>query len=221
MDHFLFHLINERWTHPALDLFMAAISNVDIWKPLLVLIALALLIWGRFRGRAFILCLLVSLLVAENVTNVLKTFIDRRRPKQVEAVRMVELQRTRPEFLTLFKKPRIRVSDQSDHNRSGPSFPSGHTSNNTVIAVCSTLFFRKRGWLYWIVAAAVGYSRIYLGAHWPSDVIGTVFLATGETLLVVAGMEAAWRHFGPRFLPHVAERHGSLIWNNQQIEKSA
>src|SRR5205085_11458125 len=126
-----------------------------------VLIALVLVIWGGFHGRAFILCLLVSLLIAENVTNVLKTFVDRRRPKQVQRVRMVELERTRPEFLTLFKKPHIRYSDQSDHNRSGPSFPSGHTSNNTVIAVCSTVFFRRRGWLYWIVAAAIGYSRIY------------------------------------------------------------
>jgi hypothetical protein len=68
---------------------------------------------------------------------------------------MVELQRARPEFLTLFKKPRIRFSDQTDRNRSGPSFPSGHTTNNTVIAVCCTIFFRRRGWFYWIVAANI------------------------------------------------------------------
>ena len=36
MDQAVFHLINERWTHPALDLFMAAISDVTIWKPFLV-----------------------------------------------------------------------------------------------------------------------------------------------------------------------------------------
>src|SRR5947209_18207284 len=110
MDQAIFHVINQRWTNPVLDLFMAGLSNVEIWKPFLLLLGLAMIIWGGFHSRAFLLCLLVSLLMAENVTNVLKTFVDRRRPKQVQAVRMVELQKARPEFLTLFKKPRIRFS---------------------------------------------------------------------------------------------------------------
>lgn len=52
-----------------LDLLMAAISNVEIWKPLLILIALGLVIFGGFKGRIFIRCLLISLLVAEQFTN--------------------------------------------------------------------------------------------------------------------------------------------------------
>jgi undecaprenyl-diphosphatase len=212
MDQTLFHLINQRWTNSALDLFMAALSNVDIWKPLLVLGVVAIVIWGRFHGRVLLLCLLISLLLAEQVTSILKTFVDRRRPKQVQAVRMVELQRTRPEFLTLLHKPRIRYSDESDRNRSGPSFPSGHTANNTVIAVCCTVFFRRYGWLYWFVAAAIGYSRIYLGAHWPSDVGATVFLAAGETLLVLAGLELWWQILTPRWFPQLHQRHPSLVF---------
>jgi len=72
MDQAVFHLINERWTHPVLDLFMAVISNIDIWKPFLVLLAIGFLIWGGFRGRAFLICLLICLLIAENVTGLLK-----------------------------------------------------------------------------------------------------------------------------------------------------
>jgi undecaprenyl-diphosphatase len=215
MDQAVFHLINERWTHPVLDLFMAAISNVEIWRPFIVLLGLGILVWGRFGGRAFLICVLFSFLIAEQVTNVLKTVVDRRRPKQAQTVRMVELQRTHPEFFTLFKQPRIRYSGKSDKNRSGPSFPSGHTTDNTVIAVCCTAFFR-RGWLYWIVAAAVGYSRIYLGAHWPSDVIGTAFLAAGETLLILAALEGLWRVIAPRRFPRTYSDHPTLIFEGAQ-----
>lgn len=211
MDQTLFHLINERWTNPALDLFMAAISNAAIWKPLVIVTVLLVMVLGGFKARACILCMLLSLLIAEGFTSLLKSTFDRRRPKQVQIVRMVELQKARPEFLTLFKKPKIRYSDQSDHNNSGPSFPSGHMSNNTVAAVCLTLFYRRRGALYWLMALAIGYSRIYLGAHWPSDVFTTVFLATGETLLVLALLELLWRLLASRFAPAVYERHRSLV----------
>ena len=217
MDQALFHLINERWTHPILDLFMAAISNIDIWKPVFVLVGLAFLVWGGFHGRAFIFCLLVSLVIAEAVTGTLKAVVDRRRPKQAQRVRMVELQRANPEFLRMFKKPTIRYSARRDQNSGGPSFPSGHATDNTVIAVCFTLFYRRRGWLYWIIAAAVGYSRIYLGAHWPSDIIATVFLAGGETLLIIALLEWLWRRIGSRQFPNVYERHPSLVYPRENF----
>jgi hypothetical protein len=51
MDQALFHLINERWTSPMLDLFMAALSNSEIWKPLLIVIGLSALFFGGFKGR--------------------------------------------------------------------------------------------------------------------------------------------------------------------------
>lgn len=210
MDQSFFHLINQQWTSPFLDLFMAAVSDADIWRPLFVAVGVSALLFGGFKARAFVICLVLSLLIGSLVTSALKSTVDRPRPKQVESVRMVQLQKARPKFLALFKEPIIRFSDSSDRSRSGPSFPSGHVATNTIIAVFCTLFYR-RGWLYWLVTAAVGYSRIYLGSHWPSDVLATVFLGIGESLLLLALYEFIWRIAGRKLVPELFSRHPSLV----------
>ncbi len=62
-----------------------------------------------------------------------------------------------------------------------PSFPSGHTGDAMVIAISMTLLFYKQKWLLvviWLWAIAVAYSRIVLGVHYPSDILGSVVVST-------------------------------------------
>ena len=62
-----------------------------------------------------------------------------------------------------------------------------------------------------IPAIFVAYSRIYIGSHYPSDVVVGAVLAVGLSLLAIAFAEGIWRRLAPKVVPKLAERHPSLF----------
>jgi len=210
MEQKLLFLINRQWTSPSLDLFMAIMSNWDFWMPPLLIAALALAFWGGFRTRAMLAVLVLVLAVVNLIAGPLKSLVHRPRPHETMAgVRQVELAHKKPVYLALGQPLKTRISTQKDIERTGNSFPSAHTLNNFSIALVFTLFLRF-GWLYYVPAALVGYSRIYTGSHFPSDVLVSALLATGIALLCLAVAELLWKKFGPRLLPAVFAAHPQL-----------
>ena len=79
------------------------------------------------------------------------------------------------------------------------------------VALLVACFYRTCGWLAFIPALGVAYSRIYTGAHWPSDVFASIFLGLGATLVLLAAFEWLWKTAGGRWWPAFQERHPNLI----------
>ncbi|MFN2627686.1 MAG: phosphatase PAP2 family protein [Gaiellaceae bacterium] len=87
---------------------------------------------------------------------------------------------------TRFAEPRPLV-----HGPHDGSFPSGHTSTSFACATILAVALPRLAPLWYLIALAIGFSRIYVGVHYPLDVVGGVILGTATALLLLAAVH--WR----------------------------
>ena len=66
------------------------------------------------------------------------------------------------------------------------SFPSNHAANTATLAAFLQVLYPKSGWITWPIVAVVGFSRVFIGAHYVTDVLG------GWMLGGVIGGGTAW-----------------------------
>jgi len=66
-----------------------------------------------------------------------------------------------------------------------PSFPSAHAVFSFMMATLLALWFPRHQIIFFIVAGFIGWSRIYLGLHYPTDVIVGALLGYGITRIYI------------------------------------
>lgn len=68
------------------------------------------------------------------------------------------------------------------------SFPSGHTSTSFACATVVAFLVPRAAPPAFLLASAIGYSRLYVGVHWPTDVIGGAVVGVVTALLLLAAV---------------------------------
>jgi undecaprenyl-diphosphatase len=130
---------------------MVFLTNANTWRIAGGIFAVALLIWGNNPLRRTVIAATLALVIADvTAFNVLKPLFSRPRPFH-EIANMTPLV----------------------HAASYCGFPSNHAANMMALAVTFTLRHR-RPWSFILIPIAfvVGFTRIWVGVHFPGDVLG-------------------------------------------------
>jgi membrane-associated phospholipid phosphatase len=83
------------------------------------------------------------------------------------------------------KRVTNRPRPDGEHKRSNAAFPSSHTANAFAVASVIARRWRRAAVPAFLLAAAVGWSRIYLNRHWASDAVAGAALGISLALLVL------------------------------------
>ncbi len=151
LDISLFHFINRGMENSFFNWIMPIITNIKYWRIPLSVMFLCLFIWGGKKGKdTFLLCLVTLILSDKVSSSLIKPVFHRLRPfKVLDSVNLLI-------------------------NAHSYSFPSSHAANIFAMAIVITYIWR-RIWIALLVfgiAVIVGFSRIYVGVHYPLDVLG-------------------------------------------------
>jgi len=193
LDTDMFLFINGHFS-PFFDNFMYAVSEKLIWIPLYISVLFLLIKTLKREAIWFILALILCIVISDQVSSgILKDLVKRLRPSHAAHLNgMVHLVR----------------------NYSGGlyGFASSHAANAFGFALLSSLIFNRKLYTYSIFtwAAITAYSRIYLGVHYPLDVLG------GAAIGVLAALFCYWllirlRLFSPQKPESSTHQYLSLI----------
>lgn len=195
LERDLIHHVNCLWQHPVLDWMYIYLQKRWVGIPLAIGLYL-LLGWKDWRrGLRAILTAATAFGLSMAVASLLWPLVDRQRPPHIYAEHLV----TADELGTCAAHPEA-LPMHDDLVAGSPAFPSRH--GMTVGCLVGAFWMASR-WLG-LLAAVYGFfvavGRVYLGRHWPSDVVVGVGIGLFAAWFVWRTMPAVLGRFGLRHL---------------------
>ncbi|MFQ5428330.1 MAG: phosphatase PAP2 family protein [Thermodesulfobacteriota bacterium] len=155
LDTAIFFLINERLSSSVLDAVMPFITDKSHFIALGLIGVILILIKGKKAHKRTLILLAITVIISDFAAANLKELFGRVRPcHALEGVNLL-------------------VGCGGSY-----SFPSGHATNIFAAMVMLSLRHTKFMPFFLFAAAAVAYSRVYVGVHYPLDIIGGAILGT-------------------------------------------
>jgi undecaprenyl-diphosphatase len=169
-DERLFRLLNGDWFNPLFDRLLPWVTDAGNFVVPLVITAMIIVLVGRLRGLRFLVLAVVSVVVADAIgTHIFKYLFLRPRP----CIALAD----------------VRLLVGCTHL---PAFPSNHAVNASVLATLTALYM-PRLWLPAVALAfLVAYSRVYVGVHYPLDVLAGSLLGIAVAVAFSSGMNFLW-----------------------------
>jgi undecaprenyl-diphosphatase len=200
LDLQLLRLINQTWSRPWLDPIMARVSDFDSFRyPIAAGVVLAL-IFGRFRGRLFLVMMAACLIIGDGIIDWdFKINVNRPRPNETEP------------HLRVVSVRGVTESIPQAHVAKGRSFTSGHACNNVALAMVGWAVFGRWALFLWPWAALVSYSRVYTASHYPSDILGSWLVALFYSYFILKTAEWLWGRYGASKCPKLHAAHPVLF----------
>ncbi len=164
-DTVLFLRINTQWIHPWLDSIFPWWREANTWIPLYLFLAVFAVMNFKQRSFPWILFVVVNFTLTDQISSSLvKKLAGRIRP-------------CNDPFL--MSQVRLLLNNCG----AGFSFTSSHATNHFGLAMFIFITLRsvlgKWAWLFLIWAATVSYAQVYVGVHYPLDVLGGALLGCG------------------------------------------
>jgi len=168
LDRRMFRLLNGSIRNALFDILMPVITDFRKWRAIVILIWSGLVLFGGTRGRWAALVLIPLVVASDQISShALKPLLARLRP--CEVLGNVHLWYGKEGWITT----PIEVVRSY---KSSFSFPSSHAANITASMLFLGLVYRRILALSLTFALLVSLSRVYIGVHWPLDVLSGMAL---------------------------------------------